>query len=494
MLQEKENIIRTNSGKLKKSNKKQRLNKEIAMSAYIFTGLFICLIGYFVYYNIVVSPTVITSSYNKRQDLFAKYVHRGQIISADSQVLAETLTDSEGNETRSYPYGSVFAHAIGYSTKGKSGIESVYNYNLLHSHAFIGERMINSLKGEKNIGDNIITTLDSTLQQTAYDALGNHEGAVIVMEAQSGKILSMVSKPDYDPNKIDIIWDSLVDEATNDSSLLNRATQGLYPPGSTFKIMTLLEYIRENPDNYTEYSYDCNGRISIEDSTINCYHNTAHGSEDIYTSFAKSCNSSFANIGLMLDIPSLNNLCNKFLFNSPLPYSYVYNKSSFTLSKNASTYDIMQTMIGQGETLVSPLQMALIMSAIANDGVMMKPYFVDRIENYQGDCIKQYHPSKYDDIISEYEAKIMQDFLSDVVKEGTASKLSGQSYNAYGKTGSAEYSTDKSKSHSWFVGYAGMGEDNPDIVVSIIVEEAGSGSEYAVPIAKKLFDKYFFAG
>ncbi len=484
---ESKNTLKT----LKKSNKNQKLNKEIAIVAYIFVGLFICMMGYFVYYNVYVSPTVITSSYNTRQDLFAKYVQRGKIISSDNQVLAETLVDEDGNEKRVYPYNNIFSHVVGHSTKGKAGIESIFNFNLLHSHAFPVERLVNSFKGEKNIGDNLITTLDTSIQEVAYDALGNYNGAVVVMEAQTGKILTMVSKPDYNPNDIDIIWDSLINADSEESVLINRATQGLYPPGSTFKILTLLEYIKENPDTYSDYVYDCSGSITLDDSTINCYHNTVHGSEDIYTSFAKSCNSSFANLGLNLNISSLTKLCNSFLFNSSLPYSYVHSKSSFSLSSDAPIDDIMQTMIGQGETLVSPLQMALIMSTIANDGVMMKPYLVDRIENYEGNIVKEYKSSEYSQIITEDEASIMQDFLSKVVSDGTASKLKTDEYNAYGKTGSAEYTTDKSKSHAWFVGYANEGEGSNDIVVSIIVEEAGAGSEYAVPIAKKIFDAYY---
>ncbi|OYO76133.1 peptidoglycan glycosyltransferase, partial [Lachnotalea glycerini] len=120
----------------------------------------------------------------------------------------------------------------------------------------------------------------------------------------------------------------------------------------------------------------------------------------MYQSFAKSCNSSFANIGLQLNINSLSKLCNEFLFNSALPYSMVYNKSSFTLTNKAETYDIMQTMIGQGETLVSPLHMALITQTIANNGVMMKPYLVDHTENYDGKVVKKYKDPAYDTIIS----------------------------------------------------------------------------------------------
>ncbi|RDY33314.1 hypothetical protein CG710_001330 [Lachnotalea glycerini] len=455
----------------------------------MFVGLFVLLMGYFVYFNIVKSPSIINSSYNTRQDLFAKKVIRGKIVSSDGKILAQTVVSEDGTESREYPYDNMYAHVVGYASKGKAGLESLMNFNLLTSNAPLMERIIKEFKGVKNTGDNVVTTLDSKLQETAYKALGSNNGAVVVMEADTGRILAMVSKPDYNPNDIDTIWDSLVaTDNTEDSSLLNRATQGKYPPGSTFKILTLMEYIRENPD-YENYTYECSGKIVIDDSTINCYHNTVHGTEDLYQSFAKSCNSSFANIGLQLNINSLSKLCNEFLFNSTLPYSMVYNKSSFTLTNKAETYDIMQTMIGQGETLVSPLHMALITQTIANNGVMMKPYLVDHTENYDGKVVKKYKDSAYDTIISEKEAAILKDFMQNVVENGTATKLSGQSYTVAGKTGSAEYGNVKGQSHAWFVGFSPV--EDSKIVVSIVVEEAGAGSEYAVPIAKKIFDAYY---
>lgn len=482
MLQERQDKQQKNE-KNKKNN-----NKELAIVVYIFVGLFVFLMGYFVYFNVLESPNVINSSYNTRQDLFAKYVVRGQIKSADGKILAQTEVGDDGTETREYPYNNMYAHVIGYSSKGKAGLESLMNFNLLRSNAPIVERVIKQFKGVKNTGDNVITTLDSTLQETAYNALGSNDGAIVVMEADTGKILAMVSKPDYDPNDIDILWDSLIADDTENSSLLNRATQGKYPPGSTFKILTLLEYIKEN-SNYTDYTYDCTGKIVADDSTINCYHNTAHGTEDLYMSFAKSCNSSFANLGLQLNINSLSKLCNKFLFNQTLPYDMVYNKSSFSLNKDDTTYNIMQTMIGQGSTLVSPLHMALITQTIANDGVMMRPYLVDHTENYDGNVVKKYSESEYGAIISSEEASIMKDFMQNVVENGTATKLSGQSYSVAGKTGSAEFGNVKGESHAWYVGFSPV--EDSKIVVSIVVEGAGAGSEYAVPIAKKIFDAYY---
>lgn len=186
-------------------------------------AIFVSLIGYLVYFTAFRSEDFINSPYNTRQDSFADQVIRGQILSADGQVLARTDVDAEGNETRVYPYGNVFSHVVGYATQGKSGLETEANFELLTSHAFFLEQLRNQFQGQKNQGDNVITTLNATLQQTAYDALGDRRGAVVVMEPDTGKILAMVSKPDFDPNTIDADWDYLVNDSS-DSQLLNRAT------------------------------------------------------------------------------------------------------------------------------------------------------------------------------------------------------------------------------------------------------------------------------
>jgi peptidoglycan glycosyltransferase len=477
-----------NLKEIRKSKKKKNSNKEIMHVTYVIFGLFLSLMIYFAYFNAVEGKNIINNSYNKRQEKFAERVVRGKILANDSTVLAETKIAEDGTETRYYPYGEMFAHVVGTSTKGMSGIESSKNFELLTSNANMFEKIYNELIEEKNIGDNIVTTLDVELQQVAYEALGNYNGAVIVMEPSTGKILAMVSKPDFNPNQIDEIWDSLIASDGENTSLLNRATQGLYPPGSTFKVLTALEYIRENPDSYLDYSFDCDGIFTLDGQSINCYNKTRHGHENFASSFANSCNSSFANIGTSLNIDSFAQLCNSLLFNSDLPLSFAYSKSSFVLDSSASTWEVMQTVIGQGKTQITPMHNAMIVSAIANGGNLMKPYLVDRVENYRGTEVKKYMPSSYGMLMTADEASILTQLMEEVVQKGTASKLKGASYTAAGKTGSAEFNSNKD-SHAWFIGFAPA--ENPELAVSIIVEESGAGSEYAVPIAKKIFDAYF---
>lgn len=475
----------TKTGKKKKNTK----NREFAVITYSFLALFICLMGYFSYFQFFKSEEFINNPYNTRQETFAQKIVRGQILTNDGQVLAETVTDSEGNETRRYPYGSIFSHIVGYSTKGKSGIESLANFNLLRSNTAFIDKVGDEMQGEKSPGDNVVTTLDYGLQATAYDALGYYKGAIVVLEPSTGKILAMVSKPDFDPNTIAADWDNLTADDNTDAALLNRATQGLYPPGSVFKIFTTLEYVHENSD-YEDYSFDCNGKFTEGDSVIHCYKNKRHGQEDLIGSFADSCNSSFASLGLTLNPDSFTELCDSLLFNTSLPLRFESSKSSFSLDADADVPTVLETSIGQGKTLVTPMHMALVVSAIANDGVLMNPYLIDHTENYNGIVVDAYEPTEYGTLLSAEDASLMQTFMREVVEDGTGERLLGQSYTAAGKTGTAEFSTSSKASHAWFVGYAHR-EDKEDIAVAVIVEDSGSGSEYAVPIAKKIFDAYY---
>lgn len=460
--------------------------KPIFNIIYIFLGLFVLMAGYFSYYIMVRSDEVINNAYNKRQEVLSERFVRGQILSADKEILAETIVDGDGDETREYPYGEVFAHIIGRYSKGKTGIEESENIRLLTSNINSIEVMYSDLMGEKSPGDNVVTTLDTKLQQVAFDALGDNRGAAVIMEASTGKILAMVSKPTYDPNKVDAEWEELLEDEDTEAPLLNRATQGLYPPGSTFKILTMLEYMRENLA-YMEYEYDCDGSIEFNGMTIHCHRNKKHGEIDLPLSLAKSCNTSFANIGKDLDLEKFYDLSEDFLFNQNLPVNMASSVSKFTLRKGVSgTKEAMQTAIGQGKTLISPLHNAMITAAVANGGVMMKPYVVDHIENAEGATIKKYSNQTIGRVMSGEEAEYLSEAMRLVVTDGTATKLEDLKLEVFGKTGSADNS--KGKAHSWFVGYAPY--KDTEIVVSIIVENVGTGSEYAVPIARKIFKEY----
>ncbi len=475
-----------NQKKKDKKSSKSESSQELNVIMYIFCGLFLLLGGFFSYFLFFESKAVINNPYNTRQENFAKEVIRGPIISNKNEILAETIV-SEGKEIRYYPYGRLFSHVVGYADYGKSGMEQLTNFQLLSSNISLVEKMVHDFSGIKDDGNKVITTLDLELQEVAYEALGNKEGAVVAIDPSTGKILAMVSKPDFDPNKIATILSETDTENAEETFLLNRATQGLYPPGSTFKMITALEYIREHPDSYKDFLYTCDGVLEAGDYNIRCYNGKAHGEVDIKEAFAKSCNGAFTSMGLSLDLDSFKHLSDTLLFNKDLPLSIPYKKSSFILRNGDSDWEVLQSSIGQGKTMMSPIHNALLAATIANNGTLMKPYFVDRIENYHGDLIEKYLPETVAQLMSVEETLILTEYMEAVIEEGTAYGLKGAKYTAAGKTGTAEHSQNGSP-HAWFIGFAPA--SNPRIAISIVVENSGTGSEYAVPIAKKVMDAY----
>ncbi len=472
----------------KETEKKKSRNTEFAVITYAFLTLFIVMSVYFGYYLVFQSESFINNPYNNaRISNLSKSILRGKILSSDGEVLAYTETDEEGNETRVYPYENIFAHIVGYDTNGLMGAESESNFYLLRSHDSIVTRVLNDLQNKKNNGDTVITTLDTSIQEKAYAGMSDYEGAVIAIEPSTGKILCCVSKPDFDPNEIANNYESMTAEADS-SFLLNRATNGLYPPGSTFKIVTALEYLNEG--GHLTDEFDCNGTLSVGDSVMHCVNNKSHGHQTLLEAFGNSCNVVFAQVGMGLDRATFTSLGNQLLFNLDLPLNISNSKaSSFSLTDEDTEFRVMQTSIGQGKTLVTPIHMALLASAICEDGVVYKPYMIDRVENVNGIEIKQNEPESYGNIMTSVQANELQELMRYVVTDGTAGALDTDEYTVYGKTGSAEYTTDKDNTHSWFVGYAKKGEK--EIAIAVVLEGPGSGSKHAVPLAKKVFDAYF---
>ena len=192
---------------------------------------------------------------------------------------------------------------------------------------------------------------------------------------------------------------------------------------------------------------------------------------------------------MTLDRTEFSKTLKELLFNSELPLKLNYSSSNVMIPNETDDSAMMQTVIGQGKTQISPIHLNMITSAVANNGVLMTPYVIDRVENDEGKTIKSFKPEIYGRMMSEEEAVILQEMMSAVVETGTAKKLSGLSFTAAGKTGSAEYSSTTEDSHAWFTGFAPA--ENPEVCVTIIIESAGSGGDYAVPIAKRIFQSYF---
>ena len=468
----------------REGKKKKPANRQILQITYIFVGLFLVLIGYIIHFVVRDSQNVITDSHNLRLHELEKHVVRGKIISANGKVLAQTVNDGE-DEVRDYPYGRMFAHVVGYNAKGKSGLESKCNFDLLKSNANLLSQIESNLKGEKSIGDNVYTTLDTRVQKAAYNALSGEKGAVVAMDPETGKVIAMVSKPDFRPALVKENWEEL--NTDSDALLINRATQGLYPPGSTFKVITALEYMREHK-NYKNFSYHCTGYTKINNVKIRCYGGTAHGTVDLEKAVEKSCNTAFVHMASELNKGKLASLAEDMMYNSRIPINLAAVSSRFSFDGSSKDSQIPQIAIGQGSTLITPLQNAAVMSTIANDGVMMEPYLVDKVKNVDGGVIKESKAKEIASPLSAKECKTLKKMLRKVVTNGTGTSAYSSRYKVYGKTGSAEYNSDKD-SHAWFIGCAEY--NGRKIVVSVIVEGGGSGGRVAAPIAKNIFDAYF---
>ena len=471
----------------KLEREKKAARSHIIFFAVVFALLFGWMCFYFTQTAIEDRVELFNNDYNHRDELLATRNRRGGIYASDSEtLLASTQTDidDDGNvvQIRSYPFGSMYAHVVGYAPLGGSGLEEHFKYELLHSDLPLSEkvRYDNKEDAEDKLypGNNLITTLDPKIQQACYDAMGNYEGAVIVTEVKTGRILAMVSKPDYDPNYIEEEWENLLED-NESGTLLNRVTQGLYPPGSTFKIVDCIDLLQEDPDAMENYSFNCTGVFEQGGESIHCYEYEVHGRVGLEESFAHSCNASFANIGV--------NMISSDTMSTTLK-SLLYVRSAVNMPNTLSTEGIMQMAIGQGTTSMTPLHLNMITSAVANGGVLMKPHLVDELHDAKGRTLKVYGSEQYGALMSEDVASKMTQMMRAVVTEGTANSLSGREYEACGKTGSAEFDNNKS-SHAWFTGFAPAGD--PEISVTVLIEGKGMGSSYAVPVAGRIFDAYF---
>lgn len=462
----------------------KRMNDNILKTTYVFMGLFAILAIYLIIYLFTDGREDINNTYNKRLELLEKKVVRGTIFSKDMKVLAKTVVNENDNETRVYPYDEMFCHVVGSYDMGSYGLESAYNFDLLTSNQSIIEEIIADLNNKKLKGNDIVTTLDIDLQNTCYKAIGNYDGSVVLMDAVTGDILAMVSKPDYNPNNISKIWN----EINNDSKgvLLNRATQGLYPPGSIFKLFTLGEYIESHTENYENYMYTCNGSIAFNKFTINCSNKKAHGTLNLLSGFARSCNCMFVDLGFNIDVNSLQAYCNEKLFNTQLPIAISYKNSLFVLNENDDDFMKSQTAIGQGETLVTPIHMCMVMSGIVNDGILMKPRFISRIIDDKGNLVKQIEDSEYVSLYTPNEASILKEYLKEVVSSGTATRLKMKNKDVYGKTGTAQINS-TGKADSWFIG--GIETKNGSkYAIAVVIENIDDNTAPSVTVTKEIIN------
>lgn len=452
----------------------------------IFWVLFTCLFALIIYMGhliLVERENISTNAYNLRLRYENQNMKRGDILDKNGVVLATSVEISEDNYEREYPKGSLMAHVTGYSSKGKTGIEANKNFEMIKMENEFFQRLNHIFTKDELIGNNVFLTIDWEVQKLAGELLGDGNGAVVAIEPSTGRILALQAYPSFDPNLLNEQWSELsVDE---NSPLINRATQGLYPPGSTFKIISALSIMR-NMNNWEEARYICTGSAEYLDKIINCYDNKAHGNIGLLEAMEQSCNCYFAE--MLTAIPNGSEKLRKTMedcgIQTLFDFEIAQSKNRINLTKNSTESLLVETAIGQGETAVTPLYMASLISGIANDGIMMKPYIVDKIVDYKGNDVKQYMPKKLETIATYSEAESITEMLVSVVENGTGVRSQINGVTVAGKTGTAQNST--ANDHSWFVAFAPV--ENPQIAVAVIVENLDKNGT-AMPIAKQIMEK-----
>jgi penicillin-binding protein A len=449
----------------------------------VFLLCFVGIISYITYFEFYKSSEVVKSPYNRRLWAIRNEVLRGTIYDRNMTALTKSERVNAETQKRIYTAGDLFAHALGYVDikYGITGLERRYDTELMGAEDInIIQLIKNKGKQEEKVGHNLKTTLDLSIQKIAYEQLGNNRGAVVALNPRTGEVLAMVSRPSYNPNNLNDIWDSLMKDEAN-HPLINRATGGLYPPGSTFKAITAISAL-ENIKGITGRQFEDKGKLvfNAKESMSN-YNGEVLGNIDFKEAFYHSSNVFFGNLGLELGNDKLKSTAEKFFFNKNTPTDGItIENSKFPTYKNYEKGNIAQSAIGQAEVLASPMQMALVASTIANDGTMMKPFIVKQVMDNKGKAVKNIEPESNGQLISKDNAKIMKDLMRSVVTNGTGGAAEVSGITASGKTGTADHVESKNP-HAWFIGFAPY--DNPQVAVAVIVEEGGVGGKAAARIA-----------
>lgn len=458
------------------------MNKEnirIISVLVILCLLFIGLIGYMSYFQVFKAEAIKNNSYNKRLWINEESIVRGSIEDRNGKVLVYSEKQDDTIK-RYYKYGRLYSHVIGYSYReyGKAGLELAYNNQLLNINENAAINELINIVAPTTIGNNLELTIDHGLQEKTRALLHGKKGAIIVMNPQNGDIYSMVSLPDFDASKLKEEWGDISEDLT--SPLLNRAIQGLYAPGSTFKIISSVAALSTN--DFVE-EYDCVGSTKINGYIFKDYQGKAHGHLDLDHALAYSCNTYFTEKSLTIGKEKLSEVAESFLFNTKIPFDLSVKVSQFPSKENIDNTGIAAASIGQGKVLATPLNMALVVSGIANNGEVMKPILVKNVVSKDGKVLRTNRPEILSKATDSIIANDLKSMMREVVKIGTGKNASIKNVSVAGKTGTAENAS--GKSHAWFVGFAPY--DDPKLSVVVILEEEGStGGSSAAPIARDL--------
>lgn len=410
---------------------------------------------------------------------------RGSISTYDGVVLAESLKQDDGTYERTYPQGTLASHVVGYYSQqfGLSGIEASMNDTLKgHSNFASWADVIGNMTGKNTPGNDVTLTINSKLQATAESVLDGYSGAVVVMDPKTGAVLAMASAPTYSNEDVDAILAAAA-EGNDDGSLVNRATGALYAPGSTFKLVTLTGLLENDLAN-ADTEIDAPAMMEIGNAEVTNAGDVGYGAVSLEYATAVSSNTAFGQLGVEMGPELLVQTAGNFGFNKaidnlelPLAESLMPDPAEMTEWETA--WAACGQPVGQHESPAGPqatvLQMAMVTAAIANDGVLQEPYFVEGVYNAQGERSYTASPSSMGTIMSKATANEITEMMISVVTQGTGYGAAIGGVDVAGKTGTAE--TNKEYNDSWFVGFAPA--DNPSVVVAVLVEEGVGGNDEA---------------
>lgn len=399
---------------------------------------------------------------------------RGTIYTADGTVLAQSIPNGDGTYTRVYPAGPLAAHVVGYSSSkyGTAGIEKAANDELTGTNSYSSwTDVINDFAGVQQSGNDVRLTINSSVQKAAQEALDGYKGACVVLDPETGAVLALASSPTYDASD----YDSILSGSSSSDAMYNRATQALYAPGSTFKMVTLATAL-QNDIASENTSYSAPSSMDIGNAPVTNYHSIGYGTISLRTATEKSVNTVFGQLGVQIGPDLLVKSAEQYGFNSDVFFELPLSKSLMPDPSEMTTWETAWAAcgqpVGQHSSPAGPqatvLQMAMVGAAIANDGALEQPYLIDSVYGSDGAKISSTSPTTLSNTMSTDTAKRVRDVLEGVVTEGTGTGAKISGVTIAGKTGTAQ--TGKAHDDSWFVG---MGpSDDCKVVVAIVLEEA----------------------
>lgn len=455
-------------------------NRAIAQVGALFVVLFAILIARQLYVQVIAGPAIAARPSNPRHALLGE--DRGRILAADGTVLAQTI-----HGKRIYPMGAALAQTVGYVSQryGTSGLEDAYNRALMPPDT-TGDpaaqwfELLDAFSGKSSQarGADVVTTLNPRIESALADQLSPHARAAgVVLDPRTGAVLAIASLPSFDPNTLDRDFSGLRNDAS--SPLLNRAIDGLYPPGSTFKIVTAGDALDSGTVTMQSTFYDP-GYLVVGNFTLHNDEDEYTGTQDLTTAFALSSNVDFAQIALRLGVDRWYEYASRWGlgtsvdFQLPAQLDRVPDKTSLTPG------ELAQIGFGQGSLLVTPLRMALIAATIADNGSEPRPFIVRQVDlphaqsSYAGATLAT-------PITADTAAQVKKMMIA-VIQRGTGTIAALPGITVAGKTGTA--TNPLGRAHSWFVCFAPA--ENPRVAVAIVVENAGYGAAVAAPIARNV--------